>query len=145
MFVTQISVYLENIKGTLRKVTGLLKENNIDVLALSIADTSSFGIVRFIVKEADIDKAISLLKEKGCSTRKNRVICTCLPNEPGGLDNVLALVEDAGLSVEYLYSFNYSANGRALIIFRLSDQDAGMELLKSHNIELLGNEALNSL
>lgn len=145
MFVTQISVYLENIKGTLRKVTSLLKENNIDVLALSIADTSSFGIVRFIVKEKDIDKAISLLQEKGCSTRKNRVICTCLPNEPGGLDNVLSIVEDAGLSVEYLYSFNYSANGKALIIFRLSDQEAGMELLKNNGVELLVQNDLNKL
>lgn len=145
MFVTQISVYLENIKGTLRKVTGLLKENDIDVLALSIADTSSFGIVRFIVKETDVDKAIALLQEKGCSTRKNRVICTCLPNEPGGLDNVLAIVEDAGLSVEYLYSFNYSTNGKALIIFRLSDQEAGMELLKSNGVELLAQDDLNKL
>ncbi len=145
MFVTQISVYLENIKGTLRRVTGLLSENNIDIMALSIADTSSFGIVRFIVKEADIDRTISLLKEKNFSTRKNHVICACLPNEPGGLDKVLSLVEGAGLSVEYLYSFNYSANGKALIIFRLSDQEAGLKLLESTGIELYGNGDLNQL
>lgn len=145
MFVTQISVYLENIKGTLRKVTGLLSENHIDILALSIADTTSFGIVRFIVKERDVDRAIELLKEKGCSTRKNHVICTCLPNQPGGLDQVLAVIEEAGLSIEYLYSFNYSANGQALIIFRLSDQDGGMQLLKDHGVKLYSSEDLDLL
>lgn len=145
MFVSQISVYLENVKGTLCRVTTLLESNKVDILALAIADTAGFGIVRFIVKEDDIQKTISILQASGYSARTNKVICVKVPNEPGGLNSVLTLMEDAGIAVEYLYSFNYSADGKALLIFRLSDQDAGITVLKQHNIRLVSQEEINAL
>lgn len=145
MFVTQISVYLENVKGTLCKVTSLLSANSIDILALTIADTSGFGLVRFIVKENDIEKTMNVLKEAGYSSRTNHVICVKVPNAPGGLNKPLTLLDEANISVEYMYSFNYSKDEHALLIFRLSDRDAGLKVLTDGGVSIASQEEINSI
>ncbi len=145
MYISQISVYLENVKGTLNKLTKLLSDNNIDILALAIADTSGFGIVRFIVHADVIDPCISLLQSAGYSARKNKVICVKVANEAGGLNKALTVLEDAGISVEYMYSFNYTEEGKALLIFRLSDRETGIEVLTANGIEVATQEEINAL
>ncbi len=145
MYVKQISVYLENIRGTLRNVTKLIGDAGIDILALSIADTANFGIVRFIVRECDIDKALDTLKDAGCPARVNDVICVCVPNRPSGLDEALAAIENADVSIEYLYSFNYSAEGQALIIFRLSDKVEGVKIFENNGIKIFTQTEVNAL
>ncbi len=145
MYISQISVYLENVKGTLNKLTKLLSENNMDILALAIADTAGFGIVRFIVHEDVIDPCISLLQSAGYSARKNKVICVKVANEPGGLNKALTVLEDASISIEYMYSFNYSEEGKALLIFRLSDRDAGVAALQANGIAVATQEEINAL
>ncbi len=145
MYVKQISVYLENIRGTLRNVTKLIGDAGIDIMALSIADTANFGIVRFIVRECDIDKALETLKAAGCPARTNNVICVCVPNRPSGLDEVLAVIEGADVSIEYLYSFNYSADGQALIIFRLSDKAEGVKIFEDNGIKIFTQADVNAL
>ena len=145
MYIKQISVYLENLRGTLRNVTKLMGDAGIDIMALSIADTANFGIVRFIVREAEIDKALSVLKEAGCPARINDVICVCVSNKPSGLDEVLAILEDTDISIEYLYSFNYSADGQALLIFRLSDEAQGIKLFGEKGVRMFTQEEVNAL
>lgn len=145
MYISQISVYLENVKGTLNKLTKLLSDSSIDILALAIADTAGFGIVRFIVHEDAIDPCISLLQSAGYSARKNKVICVKVANEPGGLNKALTVLEDAGISIEYMYSFNYSEEGKALLIFRLSDRDAGVAALQANGIAVATQEEINAL
>lgn len=145
MYVKQISVYLENLRGTLRHVTKLMGDAGIDIMALSIADTANFGIVRFIVREAEIDNALNVLKEAGCPARINNVICVCVSNKPSGLDEVLAVLEDSDISIEYLYSFNYSADGQALLIFRLSDEAEGMKLFSQKGVRVFTQEEVNAL
>ncbi|MBQ9885258.1 MAG: ACT domain-containing protein [Lachnospiraceae bacterium] len=145
MFVRQISVFVENVRGTLRKITKLIGDAGIDILALSVADTANFGIVRMIVREADIEKGLKVLKDAGCPARTNRVVCVCVPNRPSGLDEVLAVIDESDVSIEYLYSFNYSADGQALIIFRLSDTEAGAKLLLDNGIVLFTQEEVNAL
>lgn len=145
MYVKQISVYLENVRGTLRNVTRLIGDAGIDLMALSVADTANFGIVRFIVREDKIDKALEVLKEAGCPARVNNVICVCVPNRPSGLDNILKVIEEAGISIEYLYSFNYSKDGCALLIFRLSDKAEGVKLFADNGIKMLTQEEVNNL
>ena len=120
MFITQISVYLENNKGTLRTLTKVLGENSIDILALSIADTTNFGIVRLVTREADTQKAIEVLKENGFIAKTNDVICVAVQNQPAGLDSVLEIIEDSNISIEYMYSLNYIIGNKALIVLRLS-------------------------
>ncbi|MDD4239232.1 MAG: hypothetical protein PHT62_11870 [Desulfotomaculaceae bacterium] len=145
MYITQISVYLENVRGTLREMTKLLAENDIDIVALSIADTTNFGIVRLVIREVSIDKAVNCMKNAGFMVKKNNVICICVPNKPGALDNVLAVIEETDVSIEYMYSFNYSVNGDALFILRLSDSERVMELFKERNIKMYSQEEINRL
>jgi len=145
MFITQISVYLENARGTLREMTKLLAENDIDIMALSIADTSNFGIVRMIIREASIDKALSCMKNAGFMFKKTNVICVGVPNKPGALDNILAVVEEADVSIEYIYSFNYSVDGDALFVLRLLDSERVIELFKERNIKMYSQEEINRL
>ena len=94
MFVKQISVYLENAKGSLRELVELLGKNEINLLALSIADTTGFGIIRMIVKSVDLEKTSAVLKEHGYISKTNDVVCVRIPHRPLGLANVLRLLEE---------------------------------------------------
>lgn len=84
MFVKQISVYLENVRGTLRDMTKTIGENGIDLLALSIADTANFGIVRLVVREEQIPLTIESMRAAGFMVRMDEVICVAVPNKPQG-------------------------------------------------------------
>ncbi len=145
MFITQISVYLENVRGTLRAMTKVLAENDIDIMALSIADTTNFGIVRLIIRGASIDKAVNSLKSAGFIVKKSDVICVGVRNIPGALDEVLEIIEKTDISIEYMYSFNYNLNGDALFVLRLSDNEKTIELFKERNIRMYSQEEINSL
>ena len=143
--ITQISVFLQNHSGTLRALTRTLAESAIDLMALSVADTADFGVVRIIVREKDLERAYGALREAGYMAKINHVLCVSVPNRPAGLDEVLAVLEKAALSVEYMYSFNYSVDGNALMILRLSDQTNAEELLASSGIRLVAQEEINRL
>lgn len=107
--VKQLSVFLENSKGRLASMTRALGDAGIDLLALSIADTTSFGILRAIVD--DTDKAMAVLKEAGYTVNTTEVLAVLVPDSPGGLAGVLGLLNDAHVNVEYLYSFVRKAQG----------------------------------
>jgi hypothetical protein len=145
MFISQISVYLENARGTLREMTKLLADNEIDIMALSIADTTNFGIVRLIIREACVDQALNCLKNEGFMVKKTDVICVGVPNKPGALDNILAIIEEADVSIEYIYSFNYNAHGNALFVLRLMDSKKVIELFKERNIKMYSQQEINGL
>lgn len=144
MFVKQISVFLENIKGSLRALTNLLGENGVDVMAISIADTQNFGILRLVVRGAEIDRAMRLLKDNGYTVRETDVICACVPDKPMGLAQVLNALDEK-LSIEYLYSFVRGMDGHALIILRLSDPDLGVALLSERGVRLLAQTEVDAL
>ena len=146
MFISQISVFLENKAGTLREMTALLGQGGIDLLALSLADTQSFGIVRLIVKSDQIDKAMELLKGGGYIARINHVICASVPDRPNGLSELLGVIEDASLSVEYMYSFlRASREGQAALILRLSDGEKAAKLFEMHDVHMLSQEEVDAL
>lgn len=145
MFITQISVYLENVRGTLRAMTKVLAENNIDIMALSIADTTNFGIVRLIIRGSSIDKAVDCLKSAGFIVKKSNVICVGVCNQAGALDKVLEVIEETDISIEYMYSFNYNLNGDALFVLRLSDTERIIELLKERNIRMYSQDKIDKL
>ena len=149
MYITQISVYLENDHGTLRTLTKTLAEANIDMLGMSIADTANFGIARIVVREADFNGAITALINAGFMARKTQVLCAAGPNKPAGLDSVLAVIEENGIFIEYMYSFNYNLDGNALMILRLSskdmDEEAIAKLLTDNGVKLVSQDAVNAL
>lgn len=146
MFIKQISVFLENHPGALREMTELLGKGGVDLLALSVADTQNFGIIRVIVSSDQIDPAMQLLKDSGYIAKVNHVICAEVPDRPLGLAELLALIEKAGLSVEYMYSFlRASRQGEAALIMRLSNGEKAAKLFQMNNIATLSQEEVDGL
>ncbi len=132
MALKQISVFLENKQGTLATATKVLAENGVDLIALSIADTEDFGIMRCIVQ--DPEKAYQLLSNQGFATKLTEVIAVEVPDRPGGLAEVLAALDENDISVEYLYSFVRTPNENALILFRVDDNEKCIAVLKEHAV-----------
>ena len=145
MFVKQISVFLENKPGTLRELTELLGKAGVDLMALSVADTQNFGIVRLIACSEIIDPAMTLLRSSGYTARVNHVICCEVPDRPLGLNEVLTVVEEAGLSVEYMYSFLRTAGDNAHMILRLSDNQKGAQVFQLRGVQMLSQEEVDAL
>ena len=130
--VKQISVFLENKSGRLAAVSRILVANDINIRALCIADTSDFGILRLIVN--DPERAHDVLKEAGFTVSATSVIAVQVPDRPGGLAEVLSVLEEAGLNIEYLYAFVTKISGQALVIFKVEDVDRAAELLRTNGI-----------
>lgn len=146
MFIKQISVFLENTPGSLREMTELLGKGGVDLLALSLADTQNFGIVRLIVHSEQIDPAVALLKQNGYIARVNHVICAAVPDRPLGLCELLSIIEQAGLSVEYMYSFLRKAgNGKAHMILRLNDGARAAQVFGMKGVTMLSQEEVDNL
>lgn len=143
MKVKQISVFLENKSGRLAAVTRLLAEQVINIRALSIADTSDFGILRLIVDQPD--KAYTALKESGFTVSLTEVLGVEMPDRPGGLSNILSIMEQEGINIEYLYAFIGRAGNGAMVIFRVEELDKAMEILKSRGITVLDKEKIYHL
>ncbi len=145
MFIKQISVFLENAPGTLRELTHVLGEGGIDLMALSIADTKSFGIVRVIVSDDQIDPALALLRGAGFMAKVNNVICSVVEDRPLGLNELLEKINAIGVSVEYMYSFLRSTGENALIIVRLSEQDEAVHKLAAAGVKIISQEEIDKL
>ena len=146
MFIKQISVFLENHPGALREMTELLGRGGVDMLALSVADTQNFGIIRIIVSSDQIDPAVEALRANGYIAKVNHVICAEVPDRPLGLCELLTLIEKAKLSVEYMYSFlRASSEGLAALILRLSDGEKASKLFEMHNVRMLSQEEVDAL
>jgi len=143
MFIKQISVFLENAKGGLSKLTRVIAGAGIDLIALSIADTQHYGIMRFIVSDAE--GAMRAIKGAGYAARLTDVIAVSVSNRPGGLSEVLALLDDAGISVEYLYSFARSAGERAQIILRVNDDNGAAKILGEAGVQMLDQRQVDAL
>jgi hypothetical protein len=140
MMLKQISVFLENKKGTLAAATKVLADNGIDLIALSIADTTDFGIMRCIVNKPDL--AMKLLAENGFVASTTEVLAVQVPDRPGGLAEVLALLTREDINVEYLYSFVRTPSEHALILFRVDDNERCMKAMNDNGIVFLPGEAI---
>lgn len=143
MLVKQISIFLENKSGRLADVTRILGKNNIDISALSIADTTEFGVLRLIVN--DPEKAEKVLKEEGFSVGSTSVIAIGVEDKPGGLSVALEILEKAGIGIEYMYAFVGKAENQALVILRVEDTDKATSVLKENNIRVLTSEQVYRL
>lgn len=133
MIIPQLSVFLENKSGRLTEVLEVLGQENIRITALSIADTSEFGILRLIV--SDPEKAKTLLKEQHFTVNKSDVISVMAPNEAKYYAKVLKILSDLDISVEYTYAFSRGA--KSVIILRCTNNEEAIKALKDHEMELL--------
>ena len=145
MFIKQISVFLENRPGTLRELTALLGSGNIDIREISVADTQHFGIVRLIIRSDSLDRAMSILKGAGYTARINNVFCAEIDDKPNGLANLLTIIENEKLSVEYIYSFRRSGDNHVLMVLRLSEKERGLAVLNAYGVRLHSQEEVDSL
>jgi len=143
MKVEQISIFIENKSGRLAEITHILGESGINIRALSLADTSDFGILRLIVN--DVETANKVLKEKGFTVNKTEVVAVEVPDRPGGLGAILQALDSAQINVEYMYAFVERCGGNAVIIFRFDDADNAINALKANNFSVLAGERLYSM
>jgi hypothetical protein len=143
MKVEQISVFLENKAGRLAEVTRVLGEAGINIRALSLADTTDFGILRLIVDQ--YDQAREILKDKGFTVGKTEVVAVEVPDRPGGLGLLLHILASAGVTVEYFYAFVQHSGKNAVIIFRFDNLEQAIDLLQKEGIHIYKGEEVYRL
>jgi len=140
MKIRQISVFMENKVGRIMEITEVLAKNNINIRALSLADTSDFGILRMIVD--NIEKTLKVLKEKGFIVKDSYVVAVEVPDKPGGLAAVLKVLGKKGINVEYMYAFFEQPENKALLIFRFENPEDAVSILIENGIAIAGEEKL---
>ena len=143
MFIKQISIFLENKKGALSRMANLLGEEGINLLAMSIADTDEFGIVRIIVPSESVFRALIVLREEGMTAKISNVVCVRIPHEPLGLAMALDKFAELGISIEYSYSFCSSKSPDAVAIFRIQEDEKILDKLKAVGVDFLTTEEVD--
>ena len=137
MKLTQLSVFLENRPGRLHELCETLSGEGINITTLSLADTEKFGILRLIVQ--DVDRAKAALGAKGFVVKTSSVLAVEVSDEPGGLARILAVAEQGGLSVEYMYAFTIKSGGRGILVFRFDDTDKAIAALQAAKVNVLSS------
>ncbi|MBP7175628.1 MAG: ACT domain-containing protein [Thermoclostridium sp.] len=141
MLIKQISIFLENKHGRLAEVTQLLGDNHIDISALSIADTADFGILRLIVNQPD--KAKQVLDQYGFTVSINQVIAIEVEDKPGGLSKALAVLDNKGIGIEYMYAFvGNAALKNAMVILRVENPESVIQVLKDEDISIASSKSV---
>ncbi|WP_010243500.1 ACT domain-containing protein [Acetivibrio cellulolyticus] len=143
MLIKQISVFLENKSGRLAEVTQVLGQNNIDISALSIADTTDFGILRLIVNNPD--KAEKVLKDNEFTVSSTNVIAIAVEDKPGGLSKALSLLDKQAIGIEYMYAFVGKTSDEAMVIIRVDETDKAIDALVKSGIKVLSSESVYKL
>ncbi len=143
MSVKQISVFLENKPGQLNQMTNVLSEHDIDMKALALAETTDFGIARFIVD--DVLETVTVLNQEGYISRLTPVIAVEIPDEPGALNRVLQIFTDNEINLEYMYAILSSEGQKAYMIFKVHDDVKASAALTAAGIEVLSQEDLTEL
>jgi len=143
MKLIQLSVFLENRRGRLSDVCSLLGKHEINIRALTVAESDDFGILRIVVDKPQ--EATMLLKSNGFVANITEVVTVEVADKPGGLANVLAVLSKHAINVEYMYAFLAKATAKALLVFRFDDADKAIEVLKKNGIRVLSNKDIGSL
>jgi len=143
MRVEQIAVFLENKSGRLAEITSILADNDINIRALSVADTADFGILRLIVD--NVEKARSILQDGGFTVGKTDVLAVEVADKTGGLATVLRSLHRAAINVEYMYAFVNKTGENAVLIFRFEKMDEAIEVLLKDGFTLISGAQICAL
>jgi hypothetical protein len=136
--VQQISIFVENKSGRLAEVTAILAKQEINIRALSLADTADFGILRLIVNAPE--KTMAVLRENGFTITQNDVVAVEVPDRPGGLAGILDTLQEEGINVEYMYAFVQKCEGSAVLIFRFDEIEKAINTLRKAGFRILSSE-----
>ncbi len=142
MYVKQISVFVENRFGRMADIIDALAQNEIDISALSLADTSEFGVLRLIVDKPDL--AVDVLKNEGVIVKLSDVLAIAIDDAPGGLAKALKVLTEANVAIEYMYAFVGKADGKAMTVIRVDDEAKAAEVLKNGGVALLTTEDISA-
>ncbi|WP_048190835.1 ACT domain-containing protein [Methanobacterium sp. SMA-27] len=143
MKLKQISIFLENRKGRLLKALNILSMAKINIRALSIADTSEFGILRMIVPEPE--RAKEILEEANFVVKVNDVIAVGVSDEPGGLESILEALNKSNINIEYLYAFVEKKRDNAIVVIRTENIDDGIKALENGGITVLSSKEVYTI
>ena len=143
MVVKQISIFIENKEGRIKKAINTLALENINIRALSIADTTKYGILRLIV--SDNENAIEALEKDGFIVKENEVIILAVPDEPNGLNSTLAIFDEKDINLEYLYAFVSNKTDEAIVVMRLENMEKAIDALNENNIKILDENDIKEL
>jgi hypothetical protein len=143
MKITQMSVFIENTKGRLFELCSILGKNNINIKALTLAESPEFGIVRLVVDKAE--DAVEIVRKNGFIASLAHIVAVEVSDNPGGLAEVLKVLSENNLNIEYMYGFVEKASEKALMVFKFEDIDKSLDVLCKNKISVLSIETLNSL
>ncbi|MDR1696547.1 MAG: hypothetical protein LBR69_08000 [Endomicrobium sp.] len=140
MKITQVSVFIENTKGRLANLCDLLGKNDIDIKALTLAESSDFGIVRFIVEDAD--RTLGIVKDSGYIASIAHIVAVEVSDTPGGLAAVLKVLSDNDTDIKYMYGFVEKASDKALMVFKFADIDKAIGILQNNKVPIVSKETI---
>ena len=143
MKINQLSVFLENKPGRLSEPCKVLAKAGINIATLSLADTQQFGILRLIVR--DWPKAKAALEAAGSVVNVTEVVATEVVDRPGGLAEILDIIERSGINIEYMYAFTFRSQDKAILVFRFDDPEAAIKVLQASNVNVLATADLSDL
>lgn len=143
MFINQLSIFVENKSGRLADITETLGAANVDIRALSVADTTDFGILRLIVDKPDT--ACQVLKDKGLTVSLTKVIAISVNDTPGSFSKAMRVLADNNMDVEYMYAFITREDGKAFVILRVDDNERAVEIFKNNSIDIVTSEKIYHL
>lgn len=143
MVVKQISVFIENKEGRIKKAVNAISKEGINIRALSLADNTKYGILRLIV--SDNEKTKEVLKAEHFIVKETEVLVVGVKDEPDGLNSTLEIFENANLNVEYLYAFVSSKTDEAIVVIKIEDYEAAIKALTERNANILTEKDINKL
>ncbi|MFA5554481.1 MAG: ACT domain-containing protein [Phycisphaerae bacterium] len=143
MKIKQLSVFLENKKGRLFDVCSLLGSNGINIRALTIAETESFGVLRIVVDKTE--QASKLLSENNFTANVTDVVAVEVGDKPGGLAAVLKILNDNNVNIEYMYGFVEKFSENALLVFRFEDAQTAADILVKNKVKVVTKQEIEGL
>ena len=143
MQIKQMSIFVENKAGRLAEITAVLAEANVDIRAISIADTSDFGILRLIVDHPD--EAVEALKKAGMTVSLTSVIAIGIHDRPGEFAKAMRILADEHIAIEYMYAFISRDKGKAFVILRVDDDQRAVSVLQDSGITILTAEEIHGM
>ncbi len=143
MSIRQLTVFVENRQGAMAEVTRELAQHNVDLRALSMADTQEFGVLRLIVK--DVDSALAVLRESGHIVNVTPVTAVKISDAPGRLSQALSVLDQAGINIEYLYAFLTRTEKHAYVVLRVEDNDGAKNALSDAGFKLVQESDIQKL
>ena len=140
---TQISVFIENKEGRIKKAINTLSEAKVNIRALSVGDTAKYGILRLIV--SDNETAIKSLEADGFIVKESEVVVVVVQDKPNGLNSTLSILDDADINLEYIYAFVSSQPNEAIVAMKVEDTEKAIKVFEKNNAKILKKEDLEKI